>query len=114
MQPTTKSWILALALSLTVVAGAGSNYAYAANAETDDIDEGVIAKMARHRSKPFFQKDGSGGDEGSSFRRSTSSSIGECGSLNVGNVVTTKRTGNPREVNVYVRGDVINANNRCR
>ena len=38
----------------------------------------------------------------------------ECGAVNIGNVVSKRGFGVPREINVIIDGDVINSNNNCR
>jgi hypothetical protein len=100
---------LLLTGALLCVSSAG----FAADTETADIPEGVLAKMARINAKQGADRDGSGDGESLRERRKSNPS---CGSLNVGNVdMGNRRIGAPvREVTVIVKGDVINANNKCR
>ena len=104
--------LLSLCISVLVAA---SGPAVAADTDTADIPEGILAKMARMSAKMSIdQGGGTSADEG--VRTRTGGSNAACGSLNVGNVdLGKRRIGTPlREVTVVIKGDVINANNKCR
>jgi len=82
-------------------------------AGNDFMDDDDGAKMARLKAKQRHydakdDRDGKGDDD----RDSRSNAA--CGSLNLGNMVNQRGARAPREVNIIVTGDVINANNKCR
>ncbi|MCB1956864.1 MAG: hypothetical protein KDG55_14370 [Rhodocyclaceae bacterium] len=83
--------------------------AWAADAETADLPENILAKMARYKSKRFND------DSDKSFiERRRGDQVGTCGGLNVGNVTAGRGVRSmPRQVTVVISGDVINANNKC-
>ncbi len=86
--------------------------ALAAEDEINEMPEGIIAKMARMRSK---SGDMSGRDrDGDSLLSRKSGDSAACGSLNIGNVEAGRAgTRAPKQVIVVVKGPVINANNKC-
>lgn len=93
----------------------------AADTDTTDIDEGIIAKMARLKGKqmPGVNQDSNanGGDsESLNDRINDTKSNATCGAINIGNVdMGKRRTGPaPRQVIVIIKGDVTNANNKCK
>lgn len=93
-------------LALSLIAGLGaSQLAYAVTATPTEIDPENRAKIAKERSRRVLEpKQGS-----------AKGSTSECGSVDIGNIFTGGRRGRmPREVNVIVTGDVINANNKCK
>ena len=104
----------------------GAAAARAADTEASELPDGIVAKMARLNSKMGVDRGGPSSnalDDSSPAGRARAGASGPagaganpaCGSLNVGNVTTGGRIGAaPREVNVIIKGDVINANNKCR
>jgi hypothetical protein len=100
---------LILALSLFLPAAARS-----VDAEPTGLDEDALAKMAKARAKSHSQpakQDSSSmlaGDEAASQK-----GLSSCG-INIGNSVNSKPGKAPKEIIVVIRGDVINANNRCK
>lgn len=80
--------------------------ASAATAEPMDLPPDVLAKFAKLRAKTLSQNTG---------KKGTAADGSECGSVGIGNVFTGGRPGtSPKEVNVFITGDVINANNKCK
>jgi hypothetical protein len=83
--------------------------ALAADTEPSNIDERILAKIARAKLKHSIT------EERNSLQRQGSNAMSpSCGSLNVGNVFGDKRIGGSKEITVVISGDVINANNKCR
>ena len=83
--------------------------AAAVDAEPMDIDVEILAKLAKEKAKRSAEASASG----RSLKNGGKSS--ECGSIDIGNVVTGGKPGfNPREITVIITGDVINANNKCK
>ena len=97
---------LAGLLLLLLVAGP----AIAADDEPSGMPEGVLAKMARMRAKGELQPRDRDTEEGEKRKGNGA----QCGSLNIGNV-EAPRPGQraPKEVFVFVKGPVINADNKC-
>jgi hypothetical protein len=84
----------------------------AADTESLGLPEGVLAKMARLKAKQYGENKRREAEQDGGAPANDNAA---CGSLNVGNVATGgKRAGAPKQVNVIVTGDVINANNKCR
>jgi len=84
---------------------------HAASAQPIGIEAEDRAKLARIKAKGSVlskssasgKKSGGGGDDGD-----------EC-SLEIGNIDTGgRRGGGPREVNIFIPGDIFQVNNRCR
>jgi hypothetical protein len=106
-----KSRLLAVALILGI--GAIASPVFSTDAEPNDLPEASLAKLAKARAKSSTM--------GSSQRRSSdgssesgeNSGISDCG-INIGNSVNAPRGAAPKEIIVVVKGDVINANNRCK
>lgn len=101
-------------LATSLLAGlliCGAPLASAADAETADLPENILAKMARYKSKRFEDQ-----SDGKSFlERRRGDQIGTCGGLNIGNVSGGRGVRSmPRQVTVVISGDVINANNKCK
>jgi hypothetical protein len=85
-----------------------ANSAQAAEADTSNLPDDVRAKMARQKAKQGINHRSNRSDD----KNQQDSSA--CGSLNVGNVSTAGRLGQPvRKVEVFISGDVVNANNKC-
>lgn len=98
------------ALPIFIICSLFSTQSWAVEDFMED-DDG--AKMARLKAKQRYFDAKSDRDDNASDRRDKRSSAA-CGSLNIGNVVNQRGARGPREVNIIVTGDVINANNRCR
>jgi len=79
-----------------------------------DLSDAQNAKLSRHKakervSKNEAQKDYSvGRDENSDELEDE-----ECGTVDIGNVVNNKGFGGPKQIDVIITGDIINANNDC-
>lgn len=88
-----------------------------ADTEPSELPDGIVAKMNRLSSKQINVHDRGARDGNNADGLAHGSSAGQstpaCGSLNVGNVTTNPFGGGPRQVNVLIKGDVINANNKC-
>jgi len=80
-----------------------------------DFDDQQNAKMARLKAKSRAEKnkrqkeflDGGSVDD-------PDQQFAECGAVSIGNFVDGRGSRTPREINVLIDGDVINANNNCR
>lgn len=102
----TASLLIAL---LTTVGGP----ALAATAEPLEIDADVLAMLAKEKARVTAAN----GQAASAARRGASNdpTQAECGSINIGNVISGGRIGfAPTDVNVVILGDVVNANNKCK
>ena len=98
-----------LALS-AAAAQAGPN----ANAEPMDMDPAILSKLALERAKSR-NVNRAASTKGGASNGLDGASPAECGSVNIGNVITGGKPGfQPREVTVVITGDVINANNQCK
>lgn len=95
----------------------GAGTARAAETDTDGLPDGIRAKMSRIMATSNHDRGlrpQSNDDDANSVRgRNNANAFGQCGSLNVGNVQTGRLGQAPRQVNVIVTGDVVNANNKC-
>ena len=74
-----------------------------------EISAGDRAKMAKERAKQSAAFGNNGGDSAEGGQGQDSG----C-NLDIGNVSTAGRGRTPREVNVFITGDVIQANRNCR
>lgn len=75
-----------------------------------ELDAGHEAKIARERAKQTAVR----GARDEAARRAEREG-GQCGSVGIGNFDSRGRFDRtPREINVFITGDVINADNRCR
>jgi hypothetical protein len=109
--------ILSGLLATAAVSLAQASASPQAETEPSELPDGIVAKMDRLSSKQINMRDrgaraGNSADglaHGSSSGRTTPS----CGSVDIGNVTTNPFGGGPRQVNVLIKGDVINANNKC-
>ena len=91
---------------LALLAGA----ARAADDEPADLPEGVLAKMARLRTKGELAPR----DRETDLAGRRKADPASCGSVNIGNVEAPKAGQRaPKEVFVFVKGPVINADNKC-
>ncbi len=98
-----------IAASLIVGLMICSAGAIAADAETADLPENILAKMARYKAKRFNEP-----SDKSFIERRRGDQVGTCGGLNIGNVSGGRGVRSmPRQVTVVISGDVINANNKC-
>ncbi len=107
------SLILATALLALCAALCSPSPALAARDEVWDVEEEVLAQMARMKVRKHIENKATGGlaqldNEGSAAPTAKSN----CGNLNIGNV-RSKPRGGDQKVTVIVTGNVINANNRC-
>jgi hypothetical protein len=107
------SFTLATALSALCAALCSPSPALAARDEVWDVEEEVLAQMARMKVRKHIENKATGGlaqldNEGSATPAASSG----CGNLNIGNVRSKPRSGD-QKVTVIVTGNVINANNRC-
>ena len=91
-----------------------------ATAEPADLDPDVLAKLAQHRAKAStlnsstLNNRAAASGRGSSANGAAGVPGADCGALAIGNVANNRIGFAPREVNVIITGDVINANNNCR
>lgn len=88
-----------------------------ADTEASDLPEGVVAKMNRLASKQIKMHDrgsrAASGADGLTHGSSAGATTPSCGTIDIGNVTMSPFGGGPRQVNVLIKGDVINANNKC-
>lgn len=99
-------WVVSIAITASL-------FSAPSWAVEDFLEDDDGAKMARLKAKQRYFDAKSDRDDDDENRRDKRSSAA-CGSLNLGNVVNQRGARGPREVNIIVTGDVINANNRCR
>lgn len=89
---------------------------HAVETDAGELDEHALAKMAKSRAKAGVQ-DNRGDKDAASLIAEDSGTGGKglsnCG-INIGNSVNSKPGQAPKEIIVVVKGDVINANNRCK
>lgn len=98
-------------LKLLAIVGFGllANAAQAQVQGMAEMDANLEAKMARERAKQNANR----GARDMEAKKADQNS--QCGSIELGNFDSGGRFDRaPREINVFVRGDVINADNRCR
>lgn len=95
-----------LFIILPLVASVLATFAHAGDIDMDDETNAKLARL-KARERAMAQASGQAGAQGQN-------GIGECGSLNVGNVINEKGVKAPREVTVVISGDVINMGNKCR
>ncbi|MGB0128608.1 MAG: hypothetical protein WBP72_13300 [Rhodocyclaceae bacterium] len=101
--------VLSLVLSLPLAARA-------VDAEPGDLDEHTLAKMAKARAKAGNQGHQKDKDAASLIEEDPgngSKGLSSCG-VNIGNSVNSRPGQAPKEIVVVVKGDFINANNRCK
>jgi hypothetical protein len=73
-----------------------------------DVDIDTLAKIAKQRSKKFY-------DPKANAEHSDENGGKECGALNIGTFQSDGKSSRaPREITVVVTGDVINAFNECK
>ena len=80
-----------------------------------ELTDAQNAKLARHRAKERVLKNEKQENYLPEGTPSNSSDDGndDCGSVDIGNVVNNAGFGGPREIDVIITGDIINANNKC-
>ena len=105
------STLLAAALVIGLPTGGVISAALAGELDLSDAQNAKLAKhKARERvSKNEAQKDYSIGTEDDN----ETSDDDECGTVDIGNVVNNKGFGGPKQIDVIITGDIINANNKC-
>jgi hypothetical protein len=88
--------------------------AHAARDEVWDVEEEVLAQMARSKVRKHTENQARAGLAAQQKEAGAGTGAGTsgCGNLNLGNVRSQKRGGD-QKVTVIVTGNVINANNRC-
>ncbi len=104
---------LAIAAMATVAAGGWFSVtpAHAGEIELTDIQN---AKLARHRARERVMKNEKQEDYIDDDTPGPSDlNDGDCGTVDIGNVVNNKGFGGPKEIDVIITGDIINANNDC-
>jgi hypothetical protein len=105
--------LLLLALAAAALAAGPPGPAQAARDEVWDVEEEVLAQMARTKvRKNTENKTRSAMKDAQAEAGAGGTAGGGCGNLNVGNVRGNRRGGD-QQVTVIVTGNVINANNRC-
>jgi hypothetical protein len=98
------------ALALLLLLASAPTTATAARDEVWEVEEEVLAQMARMKVRKHTDNQARSGL--SQLSKEAGSSNAGCGNLNVGNVRGNRR-GSDQNVTVIVTGNVINANNRC-
>ncbi len=110
-QITAKTIFLAAGLALVTMAPPVTPVALAGEIELTDIQN---AKLARHKARERVMKNEKQEDylpEGTP--RNEQEDDADCGTVDIGNVVNNAGFGGPREIDVIITGDIINANNKC-
>ncbi|MGI9316107.1 MAG: hypothetical protein ACR2QW_02145 [bacterium] len=103
-----------VAVALIVTAGEIQMIAPAEAGELEltDIQN---AKLARHRARERVMKNEKQEDYLEDDTPGPSDlDNGDCGTIDIGNVVNNKGFGGPKEIDVIITGDIINANNDCK
>lgn len=101
--------IALLGTAILLCSQTSATYAGAADAEPTDLDPRLLAKMAKVRAKQDVQenkRDGEGDGDGNS-------GLPNC-AVNIGNSVSGPRGTKPKEINVFIKGDVVLSNNKCK
>ena len=81
----------------------------AASTEIINIDDRIVARMAREKLRQTMRQDQSNGQD----QTDDASDSAKC-NLNIGNSFNKKRIGGKTEITVVITGPVIQANNKCR
>jgi len=72
------------------------------------------AKLSRHKAKERVSRnEANKGYEIGDNDDSSSAEEEDCGTVDIGNVVNNKGFGGPKQIDVIITGDIINANNDC-
>lgn len=107
-----------MALALTVaLASISGDWLLIAPASAGEIELTDIqnAKLARHRARERVMKNEKQEDYIDDGTPGPSElNDGDCGTVDIGNVINDKGFGGPKEIDVIITGDIINANNDCR
>jgi hypothetical protein len=81
-----------------------------ADAEPTDLDPRLLAKMAKVRAKQGVEENKRDGDGDEGGGRGA---LPNC-AVNIGNSVNAPRGNAPKEIAVFIKGDVILSNNKCK
>jgi hypothetical protein len=106
MKPTLS---FALTAALLATTWCALPAAHAARDEVWDVEEEVLAQMARMKVRKHTENKAR---SVLTQQDKDSSTPGSCGNLNIGNVKNTRANGD-QKITIVVTGDVINANNKC-
>ncbi len=109
-----KTLTLAAGFAAFTLAGAPITVTPAVAGELE-LTDAQNAKLARHRAKERVLKNEKQENylpEGTPDNNSDDGDD-DCGSVDIGNVVNNAGFGGPREIDVIITGDIINANNKC-
>jgi hypothetical protein len=120
VRPVSRT-VLRIGIALMVVALA-SPFAPSAraaanpNAEPQDMEVDLLAKLAKERSKANAERSADKAGQQRTPGQDAGGASDGCGNVGIGNVFTGGAPGfqPPREITVIVTGDIISANNRCR
>jgi hypothetical protein len=82
-------------------------FAASASVDIDMMEERQLARIRREVLRA--KMDGKGGK-----RAGHGEGVGECGSVNIGNVAAEKHSVGKRNITVVVQGPVVNADVKCR
>jgi len=114
---TMKTPVKLLILAFAMIAAAPDvslvSQALAGEIELNDIQN---AKLARHKARERVMRNEKQEDylDDSSGPGPSSADDGDCGTVDIGNVVNNKGSfGGPKAIDVIITGDIINANNDC-
>lgn len=106
-----KSTLMAVAMVLGI--GCIASPTFSTDAEPSDLPESSLAKLAKARAKSSTMGSSQGRSGDGSSQSSENAGISDCG-INIGNSINAPRGAAPKEIIVVVKGDVVNANNRCK
>jgi hypothetical protein len=98
------------ALLLLIINCAAASGLYAAETEILELDEAILARLAREKLRKNAEED----READINKKRKAADATGCGSVNIGNIIGSKRVSGSTEITVVVTGDVVNANNKCR
>lgn len=102
-----------IAVATIFAMGCIASPVFAVDAEPTDLPESSLAKLAKARAKSSTMGSSQQGSGDGSSVADQNSGISDCG-INIGNSINPPRGFAPREIIVVVKGDVVNANNRCK
>ena len=101
------------AVAVILAIGTMAPPAYSTDAEPSDLPEASLAKLAKARAKSSTMGAGQRSSSGGSPASGENAGISDCW-INIGNSINAPRGAAPKEIIVVVKGDVINADNRCK
>lgn len=106
---------LTASLAVTLIAlCCVSASAFSATAEPLNVDADMLARLAKEKARrhsAYIPRGQSAADAVNGDGENSAA----CGNVDIGNFVSNGRGSRaPREINVIITGDVINANNNCR